>query len=122
MGLRTTKGVLLYGPPGTGKTSLARLCIRDAGVNLFSVNGAEIVHQYYGESEQALHEIFDSASQAAPAVVRFLQIKKITFSDLFHILFVVTCYAFFFPFLYFKEQLMLLVVNSVFFFKFFQKE
>lgn len=69
MGLRTTKGVLLHGPPGTGKTSLARLCICDAGVNLFSVNGAEIVSQYYGESEQALHEIFDSASQAAPAVV-----------------------------------------------------
>ncbi|CBI32813.3 unnamed protein product, partial [Vitis vinifera] len=69
MGLRTTKGVLLHGPPGTGKTSLAQLCICDAGVNLFSVNGAEIVSQYYGESEQALHEIFDSASQAAPAVV-----------------------------------------------------
>ena len=35
--------MLLYGPPGTGKTSLAQLCIHDAGVNLFSVNGAEIV-------------------------------------------------------------------------------
>lgn len=84
MGLRTTKGVLLHGPPGTGKTSLARLCICDAGVNLFSVNGAEIVSQYYGESEQALHEIFDSASQAAPAVVRFLQPKEFNFSDLVH--------------------------------------
>ncbi|XP_062111914.1 calmodulin-interacting protein 111 [Humulus lupulus] len=69
LGLRTTKGVLLHGPPGTGKTSLALLCIRDAGVNLFSVNGPEIVGQYYGESEQALHEVFESARQAAPAVV-----------------------------------------------------
>ncbi|XP_048137655.1 calmodulin-interacting protein 111 isoform X2 [Rhodamnia argentea] len=68
-GLRTTKGVLLHGPPGTGKTSLARLCAHDAGVNLFSVNGPEIVRQYYGESEQALREVFDSASHAAPAVV-----------------------------------------------------
>ncbi|KAL5546728.1 hypothetical protein UlMin_006415 [Ulmus minor] len=69
LGLRTTKGVLLHGPPGTGKTSLAQICVRDAGVNLFPVNGPEIVSQYYGESEQALHRVFESARQAAPAVV-----------------------------------------------------
>ncbi|OVA04284.1 AAA+ ATPase domain [Macleaya cordata] len=69
LGLRTTKGVLLHGPPGTGKTSLAHSCVQDAGVNLFSVNGPEIISQFYGESEKALHDVFDSASQAAPAVV-----------------------------------------------------
>ncbi|WOH06340.1 hypothetical protein DCAR_0625766 [Daucus carota subsp. sativus] len=69
LGLRPIKGVLLYGPPGTGKSSLAKLCVNDTGVNLFHVKGPEIVSQYYGESEQALSEVFDSASRAAPAVV-----------------------------------------------------
>ncbi|OIW03208.1 hypothetical protein TanjilG_21840 [Lupinus angustifolius] len=68
-GLRTTRGILLHGPSGTGKTSLAQLCAHDVGVNFFPINGPELVTQYYGESEQALHEVFDSAIQAAPAVV-----------------------------------------------------
>ncbi|CAL2271105.1 unnamed protein product [Prunus armeniaca] len=40
----------------------------------FSVNGSEVVKQYHGESEQPLCEVFDSASQAAPSVVRPLVI------------------------------------------------
>ncbi|CAD6204730.1 unnamed protein product [Miscanthus lutarioriparius] len=63
------KGVLLYGPPGTGKTSLASSCAYDAGANLFTVNGPEIISNYYGESEQSLYDVFSSAKKAAPAVV-----------------------------------------------------
>ncbi|KAJ6798888.1 calmodulin-interacting protein 111 [Iris pallida] len=63
------KGVLLHGPPGTGKTSLASYCAHDAGASLFSINGPEIVSEYYGESEQRLLEIFESAKRAAPAVI-----------------------------------------------------
>ncbi|XP_022952508.1 calmodulin-interacting protein 111 isoform X1 [Cucurbita moschata] len=69
LGLRTTKGVLLHGPPGTGKTSLAQLSAHNAGVNLFYLNGPEIISQYHGESEQALHGVFEEARQAAPAVI-----------------------------------------------------
>ncbi|KAK9164510.1 hypothetical protein Syun_005412 [Stephania yunnanensis] len=68
-GSLTVKGVLLHGPSGTGKTSLALSCVNDAGVNLFSVKGPELISSLLGESEQSLHEVFDSASQAAPAVV-----------------------------------------------------
>ncbi|KAF9598577.1 hypothetical protein IFM89_028204 [Coptis chinensis] len=67
LGLRSIKGVLLHGPPGTGKTSLARSCVIDAGVNLFCINGPEIIGQFHGESEKALCDIFYSASQAPPA-------------------------------------------------------
>ncbi|KAG8056187.1 hypothetical protein GUJ93_ZPchr0001g30519 [Zizania palustris] len=63
------RGILLCGPPGTGKTSLAISCAYDAGVNLFTINGPEIISQYYGESEQALYDVFSSAKQAAPAVI-----------------------------------------------------
>lgn len=66
------RGVLLHGPPGTGKTSLALSCAHDAGVNLFSVNGREITDQKRGDGVEALLDIFDIASQAAPAVVSFL--------------------------------------------------
>ena len=84
-----------------------------AGVNLFSVNGAEIVNQYYGESEQALHEIFYSASRAAPAVVRFLQ-TKITFSYFFHLLFLVTRFAtlFFFPSLFSMKNYIYIYISK----------
>ncbi|GKV48058.1 hypothetical protein SLEP1_g54893 [Rubroshorea leprosula] len=67
--------VFLHCPPGTGKTPLVRLCIQDAGANLFRVNGPEIVSQYWGASEQALREVFDSATKAAPSVLRFLLSK-----------------------------------------------
>ncbi|XP_022852373.1 calmodulin-interacting protein 111 isoform X2 [Olea europaea var. sylvestris] len=68
-GFQPMRGVLLHGPPGTGKTSLALSCAHDAGVNLFSVNGREITDQKRGDGVEALLDIFDIASQAAPAVV-----------------------------------------------------
>lgn len=73
LGLQPPHGVLLHGPPGTGKTSLALASATEAGVNIFSINGPEIVSEYYGESEAALRAVFAAAQAAAPAVVyRFL--------------------------------------------------
>ncbi|CAN6362766.1 unnamed protein product [Urochloa humidicola] len=69
VGLLRYKGILLYGPPGTGKTSLASSCAYDAGANLFTINGPEIISHYYGESEQTLYDVFSSAKKAAPAVI-----------------------------------------------------
>jgi transitional endoplasmic reticulum ATPase len=62
-------GVLLHGPPGTGKTLLARAVAAEAGVNLVTVAGPELLDRYVGESEKAVREVFERARQAAPSVV-----------------------------------------------------
>jgi transitional endoplasmic reticulum ATPase len=62
-------GLLLHGPPGTGKTLLARAAAAEAGVNLVTVAGPELLDRYVGESERAVREVFERARQAAPSVV-----------------------------------------------------
>jgi transitional endoplasmic reticulum ATPase len=62
-------GILLHGPPGTGKTLLARAAAAEAGVNLVTVAGPELLDRYVGESEKAVREVFERARQAAPSVV-----------------------------------------------------
>ena len=62
-------GILLHGPPGTGKTLLARAAAAEAGVNLVTVAGPELLDRYVGESEKAVREVFERARQAAPSIV-----------------------------------------------------
>ena len=62
-------GLLLYGPPGTGKTLIARAAAAEAGVNLVTVAGPELLDKFVGESEKAVREVFERARQAAPVVV-----------------------------------------------------
>lgn len=86
------KGVLLYGPPGTGKTSLACTCAKIVDAQLFTINGPEIISQYYGESEQALHDVFTSAKKAAPSVVKPILLVLL----FFFVFFSLFCYSYFF--------------------------
>ncbi len=51
LGIEAPKGVLLYGPPGCGKTLIARAVAHETEAHFFSVNGPEIIHKFYGESE-----------------------------------------------------------------------
>jgi SpoVK/Ycf46/Vps4 family AAA+-type ATPase len=67
-GIRPPRGVLLYGPPGTGKTLLARAAASESGASMFVINGPEIVSANYGESEEALRDVFTAAEKAAPSV------------------------------------------------------
>src|SRR5438309_3329982 len=63
------KGVLLYGPPGTGKTLIARAVASEVKAHFIHVNGPEIIHKFYGESEAKLRGIFDEAQRKAPSII-----------------------------------------------------
>tara|TARA_B100000989_G_scaffold89273_1_gene64561 strand:+ start:4358 stop:6589 length:2232 start_codon:yes stop_codon:yes gene_type:complete len=77
LGIDPPKGVLLHGPPGTGKTMIAKAVATETNAHFTSINGPEIISKYYGESEKQLREIFDEASNNAPAIVFLDEIDSI---------------------------------------------
>ncbi|MBT2531170.1 tetratricopeptide repeat protein [Arthrobacter sp. ISL-48] len=62
-------GLLLYGPPGCGKTFMARAVAGELGASFLTATLTDIFDKYIGESEKNLHEIFQAARRAAPAVL-----------------------------------------------------
>jgi transitional endoplasmic reticulum ATPase len=77
LGIDAPKGVLLFGPPGCGKTLLARAVAHETEANFFSVNGPEIIHKFYGESEAHLRKIFEEAAARAPSIIFLDEIDAI---------------------------------------------
>ncbi|WP_225335938.1 CDC48 family AAA ATPase [Halomicrobium urmianum] len=69
LGIEPPKGVIFYGPPGTGKTFVAKAVASEVDAEFLSIAGPEIVSKYYGESEEALRETFEEATEKAPAIV-----------------------------------------------------
>ncbi|TKX81169.1 AAA family ATPase [Halorubrum sp. SD626R] len=77
LGIDPPKGVLLHGPPGTGKTLIARAVANEVDAEFITVDGPEIMSKYKGESEERLRDVFDRASEAAPAIIFFDEIDSI---------------------------------------------
>lgn len=77
LGIDAPKGVLLYGPPGCGKTLIARAVAHETEANFFSVNGPEVIHKFYGESEAHLRKLFDEATRQAPSIIFIDEIDAI---------------------------------------------
>ncbi|MFB6162490.1 MAG: AAA family ATPase [Halococcoides sp.] len=77
LGIDPPAGVLLYGPPGTGKTLIARAVANEVDAHFEVISGPEVVSKYKGESERRLREVFDRASENAPAIVFVDEIDSI---------------------------------------------
>jgi transitional endoplasmic reticulum ATPase len=77
LGIDPPKGVLLHGPPGCGKTLIARAVAHETDAKFFAVNGPEIIHKFYGESEAHLRKIFDEAAKHAPSIIFIDEIDAI---------------------------------------------
>ena len=78
LGIDPPKGVLLLGPPGTGKTLIARAVANETEAYFVAVNGPEVIHKFYGESEAKLRGIFDQASKNAPSIIFLDEIDAIS--------------------------------------------
>lgn len=77
LGIDAPKGVLLYGPPGCGKTLIARAVANETEAYFITINGPEIIHKFYGESEARLRGIFEDAKKHAPTIVFLDEIDAI---------------------------------------------
>jgi transitional endoplasmic reticulum ATPase len=77
LGIEPPKGVLLYGPPGCGKTLIARAVAAETSAHFVHINGPEIIHKFYGESEANLRKIFEDAQTRAPSIIFIDEIDAI---------------------------------------------
>lgn len=77
LGIDPPRGVLLHGPPGTGKTLIARAVASETKAYFIHVDGPEVIHKYYGESEAKLREIFETARSHAPSIIFLDEIDAI---------------------------------------------
>jgi transitional endoplasmic reticulum ATPase len=76
-GKKAGGGVLLYGPPGCGKTHLARATAGEISASFIAVGIHDVLDMWLGNSEKALHDVFERARRSKPCVVFFDEIDAV---------------------------------------------
>jgi SpoVK/Ycf46/Vps4 family AAA+-type ATPase len=70
-------GLLLYGPPGCGKTFLARAVSGELEANFYPIGISDVLSRWLGDSERAVHEIFEVARRNTPCVLFFDEVDAL---------------------------------------------
>lgn len=68
-GKKSGGGILLYGLPGTGKTMFAEAISNEIDAKFFSIRCSDIKSKWYGESENKVKKIFDSARKEKRSII-----------------------------------------------------
>jgi transitional endoplasmic reticulum ATPase len=68
-GIKPPRGILFHGPSGGGKSLVARALAGESGLSLITVDAANMLSKWLGESEKALRQVFTKAKQAAPCIL-----------------------------------------------------
>ncbi len=77
IGARPIKGVLFTGEPGTGKTMLARIIASQSEAAFYEISGPEIFSKWYGQSEELLRKLFETAAKHEKAIIFFDEIDSV---------------------------------------------
>lgn len=70
-------GILMYGPPGTGKTFIARATAGEVGAKFYSVKCSDILSKWFGDAEQNVRNLFETARAQESAVIFFDEFEAI---------------------------------------------
>jgi SpoVK/Ycf46/Vps4 family AAA+-type ATPase len=76
-GVKPVRGILLYGPPGTGKTMLLRGLASRLAMTYVEVNPGTLLSKWYGESEQRMRKVVDTALRDSPAILAIDELDSI---------------------------------------------
>lgn len=68
-GIAPPRGILLFGPPGCGKTLLMSALAGELSVEMFTVKCSDVMSKWYGESEQKIDQLFQTAKERRPAII-----------------------------------------------------
>lgn len=76
-GVSITKGILLHGKPGVGKTYLSKAIATEVGGKCIVLRASSLLSKWFGEFEQNIRKVFETARKAAPCIIIIDEIDSI---------------------------------------------